>query len=125
MSIETPVAKLPIAWLRELPEGYQIPLWRWILLPFAAWMLKRTGGVWISGELRLMQSRIEFVPSRLIKSRGPSETWMIQLQDIEDVDVQKGIASERLKLRHDGRSTTLMAARSAEFVAQLTRAINA
>lgn len=126
MTAESPVAALPVAWLRPLPQGYVIPLWRWLILPATAFMLKRNGGVWVSGELKLMPSRLEFSQSRLIKSsRIPPMQWSIPLDGVSDVAVKKGITSETVEIRHPGETIKLMTARSADFLAKLDQAISA
>lgn len=123
-SEDTPIAKHPAAWLRPLPEGYRIPVWRWVLLPATAIMLKRTGGVWVSGELNLMHDRLVFTESKLVKSRrNPPGKWDLALDLISNVTIKPGIASETIELQLPGEILKLMSVRSAEFVEHLNRAI--
>jgi len=123
LNTEAPLATLPVAWLRRLPDGYVIPIWRWVLFPATTIMLKRYGGMWMSGELKLMGSHIAFTQSRLVKSsRTPPAHWEIPLDSIADITVQKGLTSETIEVRHAGQTTKLMTARSAEFVELLNKA---
>jgi len=115
------VASVPAAWLRPLPDGYEIPLWRWVVLPATTIMLKRNAGVWVNGTLDLLPESLRFTQTRLSKAKPP-ETWTLPLADISDVDVEKGLASEKIELRRAGRPVKLMAVRSAEFVALLRQA---
>jgi len=125
MNPQAPTATLPAAWLRPLPAGQAIPIWRWVLLPATTLMLKRYGGVWVSGELKLLPGSLHFAQSRLVKSsRTPPAVWSIPLATISDVTVQKGVLSETLEIRHAGTLTKMMTARSADFVAQLNQAIS-
>lgn len=126
MSTTSPVAKIPVAWLRPLPEGYKIPIWRWILLPATALMLKRSGGVWMSGELEITATALSFVQSRMVKTaRAPMEKWEIPLDAISELTVQKGMTSETLVLEHSGRTTKFLTVRAGEFIELLRGAIDA
>lgn len=125
MSTETPVASIPAAWLKPLPDGYTIPTWRWILLPATALMLKHYGGVWVSGDLRLQSTDVVFTQAKAIKLASASpEVWTIPLNGISDVEVTKGIASETIRIHHSGRTARLMTARSSEFVETLNQALS-
>ena len=120
-----PTVTLPAAWLRPLPTGQTIPIWRWVLLPATTLMLKRYGGVWVSGEMMLLPGSLRFAQSRLVKSsRTPPAAWSIPLEAISDVAVQKGVMSETIEIRHGDTLTKMMTARSADFVAQLNQAIS-
>ena len=115
---------LPAAWLRPLPEGYTIPIWRWMLLPATAIMLRRYRGVWITGELRLTPDHVSFTQAKMIKSATrPPEAWNIPLESISNVAVQKGMMSETIEIRFSGGTVKLMTARSSEFVARLNQAV--
>jgi len=120
---QQPITKHPVAWLRPMPEGFKIPIWRWILLPATALMLKRHGGVWISGEASLFHDKLVFAQSRMIRSRTPAVQWALPLPEISDVIVRKGIASETIELHQPNRIVKLMSVRSEEFVARLREAI--
>src|SRR5690606_12787717 len=115
------VASVPAAWLKPLPDGYEIPLWRWVVLPATTIMLKRNAGVWVNGTLDLLPESLRFTQTRLTKAKPP-ETWALPLTDISAVDVENGFASEKIEVRRAGRSIKLMAVRSAEFVALLRQA---
>jgi hypothetical protein len=118
-----PAATIPAAWLKPLPDGYAIPLWRWIVLPATTFMLKRNGGAWISGTLALQGGKLNFTQARLGKSRNPPDSWTISLADVADISVDKRLASERIELRHSRGPISLMAVRSADFVIQLRQAL--
>jgi hypothetical protein len=120
-----PITKHPVAWLQPMPQGFKIPIWRWILLPATALMLKRNGGVWISGEVSLFDDQIVFAQSRMIKSRSPAAQWALPLPEIGDVIVRKGIASETIELHQPSRIVKLISVRSEEFVARLRQTIAA
>jgi len=130
VSNESPVttpevlAKHPVAWLQPIPEGYKIPIWRWILLPATALMLKRNKGVWVSGELKLLADSIQFTQTRMIKSaRNPGIDWKLPLADIRNITTSKGVASETLEFEHDTGTIKFMTVRSEEFVAKVRQAI--
>lgn len=124
MTTETSSTSIPAAWLKRLPEGYAIPIWRWLLLPATAIMLKRQGGVWISGTLTLAGEELRFSQNKLIKSsRVPPEAWTLSLADITDVVLAKGFASETLEIHAPAGVVKLMTARSAEFVDKVKQAI--
>jgi len=118
-----PIAKHPVAWLQPMPDGYKIPLWRWILLPATALMLKRNQGVWVSGELMLFPDRIQFVQSKMIKTRSGGTQWELSLAKVIDITKQKGIASETIEIHSTGGTLKLMTVRSDDFIAQLNQAI--
>ena len=118
-----PVASIPAAWLKPFPDSYKIPFWRWIVLPATTIMLKRNGGVWLSGTLLLQGGKLNFTQARLGKSRNPPDSWTISLADVADISVDKRLASERIELRHSRGPIRLMAVRSADFVAQLRQAL--
>ena len=119
------VTAIPAAWLKPLPANYKIPLWRWIVLPATTLMLKRNGGVWLSGTLSLATDNLQFVQTHLTKSRIPPDSWSIPLAEIADIGVEQRMASERVDIRHARGSIKLMLVRSADFVAQLRRALPA
>ncbi|MDI6025621.1 hypothetical protein QBK99_05310 [Corticibacterium sp. UT-5YL-CI-8] len=124
MTSETVIASHPVAWLRPLPADYRTPLWRWILLPASALLLKRNGGVWLNGELRLMVDHLLYVESKLIKSpKSPPATWRIELDEIADITLKKGMASETLEIEVFGKSVKLMTVRSEGFVEQIRAAL--
>lgn len=123
MNNPDPIAKHPVAWLQPMPEGYQIPLWRWILLPATALMLKRNRGVWVSGELMLFPGKIRFAQSKMMKTRSGGTQWKLSLAKVTDITRQKGIASETIELHSTGGTLKLMTVRSDEFIAQLKQAI--
>lgn len=125
MTETVPEAAIPAAWLKPLPAGYAMPLWRWIVLPAPTLMLKRNGGAWISGTLTLRGGSLTFTQARLGKSRNPPESWTIPLADVADISVDKRLASERIELRHSRGSIRLMAVRSGDFVALLQQAMQA
>ncbi|MCR6672159.1 hypothetical protein [Devosia ginsengisoli] len=118
-----PVASIPAAWLKPFPAGYKIPLWRWIVLPATTFMLKRNGGVWLSGTLALADGKLQFTQTRLTKSRAPLDSWAVPLADIADIGVEKRMASERVEIRHSRGTIKLMLVRSMDFVAQLQQAV--
>ena len=120
-----PVASIPAAWLKPFPDSYKIPFWRWIVLPAATIMLKRNGGVWLSGTLVLADGQLGFTQTRLTRSRIPPDSWTIPLAEIADIGVDKRMASERIAIRHFRGTIKLMAVRSADFVAQLRQALPA
>jgi len=120
------IAKHPVAWLQPLPEGYKISLWRWILLPATALMLKRNKGVWVSGELKLLPDCIQFTQSRVVKSaRRPGIDWKLPLADIRNIATAKGVASETVEIEHANGTLKLMTVRSEEFVDRIRQAIRA
>lgn len=124
LSNQTATASLPVAWLKPIPKDYQIPMWRWVLLPATAFMLKRSGGVWINGTLHLTAIDLSFTQVKAIKtSRTMFETWSIPLTTITDVAHTKGVASETIEIRHPEGVAKLMTARSGNFVVQLQSAI--
>ena len=120
-----PVASIPAAWLKPFPDSYKIPFWRWIVLPATTFMLKRNGGAWISGTLVLQGRNLNFTQARLGKSRNPPHSWTISLSDVADISVDKRLASERIELRHARGPISLMAVRSADFVALLQQGLDA
>ncbi|KQX35725.1 hypothetical protein ASD04_13190 [Devosia sp. Root436] len=117
------VASIPAAWLRPLPQGHKIPFWRWIVLPATTLMLKRNGGVWMSGTLTLAEGNLQFTQTRLTKSRNPPASWTIPLAEIADIGVEKRMASERIDIAHASGPIKLMSVRSEDFVAQLRQAL--
>ena len=120
-----PVASIPAAWLKPLPDSYKIPFWRWIVLPATTIMLKRNGGVWLSGTLVLADGQLGFTQTRLTKSRTPPDSWTIPLAEIADIAVESRMASERIDIRYSRGTVKLMSVRSADFVAQLLQASGA
>lgn len=124
MSRQHSSSSIPIAWLKPVPEGYQIPLWRWVLVPATVLMLKRNGGVWISGTLSLTDGELHFLQSKAIKTKStPLEEWTVPLGEITDLTVAPGFASETLRITHSGGTHQLMTARSDDFVAGLRKAL--
>lgn len=117
------VTAIPAAWLKPLPASYKIPLWRWIVLPATTLMLKRNGGVWLSGTLALADGQLSFTQTRLTKSRVPPDSWSISLAEIADIGVEQRMASERVDIRHSRGTIKLMLVRSADFVARLQQAL--
>lgn len=117
------VASIPAAWLRPLPDGYKIPLWRWIVLPATTFMLRRNAGVWVNGMLVLADGNLRFTQTKLTRAtRDPPDTWAIPLADIADISVEKALASERVNIRYARGSIRLMTVRSADFVSLLQQA---
>lgn len=124
MTVSTPVAAIPVAWLKPLPDGYKIPAWRWIVLPATTIMLKRNGGVWISGMLALLNDEVHFTQTKLTKStRTPPAQWSVALADIANVSLEKGLASEKIEILYARGSIKLMSVRSLDFVALLQQAL--
>ncbi|MBD0413129.1 PH domain-containing protein [Oryzicola mucosus] len=120
MTTETSIATHPVAWLRPLPKDYRTPLWRWILIPASALLLKRNGGVWLNGELRLMADHLLYVESKLVRSpKNPPATWRIKLEDISGISLKKGMVSQTLEIEASGGLVKLMTVRSEEFVTKL------
>lgn len=108
-----------------MPEGHRIPLWRWLLLPATALMLKHQGGVWMNGTLELTGEDLRFAPVRLIKSaKSPPESWSIPLGQISDVTTVKGIASETIEVHHAIGVAKFMTAKSGTFVEELKQSIS-
>lgn len=124
LATEAPIARHPAAWLQPLPEGYTIPLWRWILLPATALMLRRNKGVWVSGELQLLPDRLRFTETRMSKSsRNPLRTWEILFTDIRDLRVKKSLAAETVEIDRGNAMTRLMTVRSDDFMARVREAL--
>lgn len=123
MNETAPVASIPAAWLKPMPAGYKIPLWRWIVLPATTFMLKRNAGMWVNGTLVLAAEDVRFAQTKLIKSRNPPDMWAVSLADIADVSVEKALASERVEIRHSRGTAKLMLVRSMDFVALLQQAL--
>jgi hypothetical protein len=114
--------KIPAAWLKPTPSGYQIPLWRWVLLPATTYMLKKRGGVWMNGDLAIDEAELRFTQVTAIKlSKLPAASWTIALSDISNVEMVQGMASETLSIAHLGGVEKLLTARSREFVDHLRR----
>ncbi|KRA44663.1 hypothetical protein ASD80_05845 [Devosia sp. Root635] len=82
-------------------------------------MLKRNGGVWVSGTLTLAEGNLQFAQTRLTKSRNPPDSWTIPLAEIADIGVEKRMASERIDISHARGAIKLMSVRSEDFVARL------
>jgi hypothetical protein len=123
LNIPASATTIPAAWLRPLPEGYKIPIWKWILLPAGAVMLHHSRGVWVSGDLSLRTDDICFSATRMLKSANAAAAeWNIRLADISNVTMKKGVASETIEIYHSGGIAKMMSARSADFVAALNRA---
>ena len=119
-----PITTLPAAMLRPLPAGHRIALWRWILLPGPSYMLRRNGGVWVSGTLELIPDALRFVPGKP-SSRQPAATLTIPLAPDLVVETRRGVASDRLIVQSGDAERTFMTVRGAEFVARLRSAIAA
>ena len=124
MTSQPSASSIPVAWLKPIPEGYRIPLWRWLLVPATVLMLKRSGGVWISGTLSVEDGDLHFVQTKAIKTKSMQlEEWTVPLDDITDLTVAPGFASETLRITHSLGTHKLMAARSDDFVANLRNAL--
>ncbi|MHA6692579.1 hypothetical protein [Devosia sp. A449] len=124
MNDSTAVATIPVAWLKPLPDGYKIPVWRWIVLPATTILLKRNGGVWMNGTLALLANDLSFTQTRLTKStRTPPVQWVVPLANIAKVSLEKGLASEKIEIQHARGSIKLMSVRSFDFVALLQQAL--
>jgi len=107
-----------------MPEGYKIPIWRWVLLPATALMLKRNKGVWVSGEMKLLADSIQFTQARVMKSaRNPGIQWRMALSDIRNITTSKGVASETVEIEHSNGTLKLMTVRSEEFISKIRQAI--
>ena len=118
-------SSIPVAWLKPIPEGYRIPLWRWLLVPATVLMLKRSGGVWISGTLSLTDGSLHFTQTKAIKTKSMQlEEWSVPIGEITDLTVAPGFASETLRITHSGGTHKLMAARSDDFVAGLRKTLH-
>jgi hypothetical protein len=123
LTTPTPAA-IPVAWLKPIPPGYRLPVWRWILLPASALMLKLYRGVWISGQLELHEESLRFVQtSALPIKRRPAEHWTLALKDIRELDLRPGFGTETIELHHAGGVAKLMSARSEAFVARIRAAL--
>lgn len=126
MSRQPSVSSIPVAWLKPIPEGYRIPLWRWLLVPATALMLKRSGGAWISGTLSVEDGDLHFIQTKAVKTKSMQlEEWFVPLRDITDLTVAPGFASETLRITYSGGAHKLMTARSDDFVAGLRKALPA
>lgn len=118
--------QIPVSWLRPLPEGYKIPIWRWVLLPATAIMLKRQGGVWMSGALEITEDELRFSQTHMVKSaRTPAIRWGIKLADISAINVQPGMVSETLQVEYSAGSVKFMTVRAGEFIERLRAAVPA
>jgi hypothetical protein len=118
--------QIPVSWLRPLPEGYKIPIWRWVLLPATAIMLKRQGGVWMSGTLEIGDEELRFAQSQMVKSaRNPAINWGIKLADISSINVASGMVSDTLQVEYSGGSVKFMTVRAGDFVSRLRAAVPA
>lgn len=124
MTAPSPVRSIPCAWLRPLPAGYRIPLWRWLLLPAVTLMMKRSKGSWVSGNLDLLPDEVRFSQVKAKLSRTPAIAFSISLRDILSVDLTSAFASERLTLHTATRSATFLVVKSSDFVADLKQAID-
>lgn len=122
MSSDTALASIPVSWLRPLPRDYEIPVWRWILLPASAFMLRRNKGVWVSGTLQLTASELRFTQSKGIGRAQPA-SWSIPLAEITAAPVRKGMASETLEIAYKGETVQIMTVRADDFIARLHAAI--
>lgn len=117
---------IPVAWLRPLPANYEIPLWRWIVLPATTIMLRRNGGVWMNGTLTLSADTLHYKQTQLTKAaRQPPAQWTIPLAGIDAIHLEKRLASERLEIQHADQVVKLMAVRAHAFVEQLRSAVSA
>lgn len=124
MSADTAPAPIPVAWLRPFPPDYQIPVWRWIILPASAIMLRRNKGVWVSGSLELDENSLRFAQSKgVLPSRNQPVAWSVPLSDISSVGTSKGIASETLEIHYTGGAIKIMTVRAQDFIAGLQAAI--
>lgn len=121
----TPANSIPVSWLQPMPEGYKIPLWRWILLPATVLMLKRQKGVWRNGTLHLDDEKLRFEQTRLIKSAQGASGWSIPLGDISDISFTPGTLSERLEISTRNIQVRFMTVRAEPFVERLKAAVAA
>lgn len=125
MTNTTPANSIPVSWLQPLPEGYKIPIWRWILLPATALMLKRQNGVWRNGTLHLDSDKLRFEQARLVKSAQGAPGWSIPLGDISGISFTPGTLSERLELSTKDTQIRFMTVRAEPFVDRLRAAVAA
>ena len=125
MTEQTPIASVPVAWLKPVPASYRIPLWRWVLPPATTFMLKRRGGVWVSGTLTLTATELRFTQTKVLKSASVPETWALPLDDISRAVVARGMASETIEVHHANGIARLMTARAGGFIDHLHAAIPA
>lgn len=124
MSTAAPLATIPVSWLKRTPPGYSLPIWRWILLPATALMLKYYGGVWINGDLRLSKDAIGFIQTKAVPIASKSlEAWSVPLREVSAVTLSKGTVSDTIEIHHPGGVHKLMSARSEQFVAQVRAAL--
>lgn len=122
--MSTDTAPIPVAWLRPFPPDYQIPVWRWIILPASAFMLRRNKGVWISGSLEFDETSLRFAQSKsVLPSRNQPLAWSVPLGDISSVGTRKGVASETLEIHYTGGTIKIMTVRAQDFIASLQAAI--
>lgn len=117
-------ASIPVSWLRRMPEGYKQPLWRWILLPASALMVRHYGGTWSSGVLELRETALFFTPTKAsaLFTRGLT-AWQIPFGDIRDVEFNRGAASETILIHHTHGTEKILSARSEPFFNALREAI--
>ena len=123
MTANSPTS-IPCAWLKPFPEGYKIPVWRWFVVPASALMLRRNGGVWVSGQLTLADDGLVFTQTRAINlSKAPVESWTIPLPTISDISLSQRFASDTLALTHGDFTTRIMTVRATDFIARLRQAV--
>jgi hypothetical protein len=116
--------RIPAAWLKLAPTGYQIPLWRWLVLPASTFVLKKRGGVWTNGDLAIEGEELRFTQVTALKlSKLPTLSWTIPLSEISGVETSKGMASETLSITHQRGVEKLLTARSQDFVDHLRTVI--
>jgi hypothetical protein len=115
---------LSAAWLKPMPKGYKIPLWRWIFLPALTVMLKRDGGSWVMGEVTATADTLSFGQTAKTKTKsGPGEAWELNFAEISEVTLKGGMAQDRITITHSEGTKTLIAIKAADFVAQLQNRI--
>jgi hypothetical protein len=120
----SPNNAIPVAWLRPISPDYKIPLWRWLLLPASALMLKRNRGVWVSGALQLTETGLVFAQAKgLGLSKTPPAAWTIPFEEITAISVSKGMASDTLLLTYKDQPVKIMTVRADSFIAQLRTAV--
>jgi len=119
MVAAAPIQSIPCAWLQPLPAGFRIPLWRWLLLPAVTWMIKRSNGTWVSGNLDLSSDDLSFSQVKAGRKREPAIAFSFPLRDILSIELTPAFASERLNIHTATRSATFLVVKSSDFIADL------
>lgn len=125
MVAAAPIQSIPCAWLQPLPAGFRIPLWRWLLLPAVTWMIKRSNGTWVSGNLDLSSDDLRFSQVKAGRKREPAIAFSFPLRDILSIELTPAFASERLTIHTATRSATFLVVKSSDFVADLRHQLGA